>query len=169
MNLSGIHHELTGIQTVQAVVSEFRICLKAPDCLWKSLSLLMFTVRATNTNFYLLLRDNINTNVNWKFYKLCMLHTKHFPKLFYFPHHVLGPMYICLHYVDLYTDKSFRINNKLNKYSFPGHMHRITNSMLVVNVTSPVTELSHMSARFGFVEPERRLVAMVVTPTSTTG
>ncbi|CAH2058175.1 unnamed protein product, partial [Iphiclides podalirius] len=50
-----------------------------------------------------------------------------------------------------------------------GHMRRITNCMLVVNVTSPAGELSRMSARFGFVEKERHLVAMVVTPNSTTG
>ncbi|KAI8423691.1 hypothetical protein MSG28_012726 [Choristoneura fumiferana] len=41
-----------------------------------------------------------------------------------------------------------------------GHMRRITNCMLVVNVTSPVSEAVHMTARFGFVEADRHLVAM---------
>lgn len=48
-------------------------------------------------------------------------------------------------------------------------MHRITNCMLIVNVTSPVTELPHMIARFGFIEADRHLVAMVVATNSTTG
>lgn len=52
---------------------------------------------------------------------------------------------------------------------FPGHMRRITNCMLVVNVTSPMAQFSHSSARFGFVEHDRHLVAMIVTPNSTTG
>ncbi|KAL4716758.1 hypothetical protein ACJJTC_001914, partial [Scirpophaga incertulas] len=50
-----------------------------------------------------------------------------------------------------------------------GHMRRITNCMLVVNVTSPMADFSQTTARFGFVEVDRHLVAMVVTPNSTTG
>ncbi|CAB3225976.1 unnamed protein product [Arctia plantaginis] len=50
-----------------------------------------------------------------------------------------------------------------------GHMHRITNCMLIVNVTSPMVEFPHMTARFGFIEADRHLVAMVVTVNSTTG
>lgn len=48
-------------------------------------------------------------------------------------------------------------------------MRRITNCMLVVNVTSPMLEVSQTTARFGFIEADRHLVAMVVTPNSTTG
>lgn len=48
-------------------------------------------------------------------------------------------------------------------------MRRITNCMLVVNVTSPLPQFSQSTARFGFVEADRHLVAMIVTPNSTTG
>lgn len=41
--------------------------------------------------------------------------------------------------------------------------------MLSVNVTSPVTQFAHVNARFGFVEADRHLVALVVTPNTTTG
>ncbi|XP_068624199.1 uncharacterized protein Apoltp [Battus philenor] len=61
------------------------------------------------------------------------------------------------------------LEQKVIKIYVDGHMRRITNCMLVINVTSPVGELSRMSARFGFVEKDRHLVAMVVTPNSTTG
>ncbi|XP_045507000.1 apolipophorins [Colias croceus] len=50
-----------------------------------------------------------------------------------------------------------------------GHMRRITNCMLVVNITSPIPQFAHTTARFGFIEADRHLVAMVVTTNSTTG
>ncbi|XP_022117827.2 uncharacterized protein LOC110995124 [Pieris rapae] len=50
-----------------------------------------------------------------------------------------------------------------------GHMRRITNCMLVVNVTSPLPQFSQTTARLGFIEADRHLVAMVVTTNSTTG
>ncbi|XP_013168741.1 PREDICTED: uncharacterized protein LOC106118616 [Papilio xuthus] len=61
------------------------------------------------------------------------------------------------------------LEEKVVKIYVDGHMRRITNCMLVVNVTSPASEMSRMAARFGFVERDRHLVAMVVTPNSTTG
>ncbi|KAG6459272.1 hypothetical protein O3G_MSEX011302, partial [Manduca sexta] len=61
------------------------------------------------------------------------------------------------------------LEDKILKIYVNGHMRRITNSMLVVNVTSPTTTSPQMTARFGFVEADRHLVAMVVTPNSTTG
>ncbi|GBP16854.1 Apolipophorins [Eumeta japonica] len=61
------------------------------------------------------------------------------------------------------------LEEKVLKIYVDGHMRRITNCMLVINVTSPVTEFAHMSARFGFIEADRHLVAMVVTPNTTTG
>ncbi|XP_041972420.1 uncharacterized protein LOC121728328 [Aricia agestis] len=50
-----------------------------------------------------------------------------------------------------------------------GHMRRITNCMLTVNISSPLPQLAETTARFGFVEADRHLVAMVVTPSTTTG
>lgn len=61
------------------------------------------------------------------------------------------------------------LEEKVFKIYVNGHMRRITNCMLVVNVTSPMIEFPQMTARFGFVEAERHLVAMVVTTNSTTG
>ncbi|CAH0598289.1 unnamed protein product [Chrysodeixis includens] len=61
------------------------------------------------------------------------------------------------------------LEEKVLKIYVNGHMRRITNSMLVVNVTSPMIEFPQMTARFGFVEADRHLVAMVVTQNSTTG
>ncbi|KAM3962221.1 LOW QUALITY PROTEIN: apolipoprotein lipid transfer particle [Aphomia sociella] len=61
------------------------------------------------------------------------------------------------------------LEEKVHKIYVDGRMRRITNCMLVVNVTSPITDVSQMTARFGFVEADRHLVAMVVTPNSTTG
>ncbi|CAH1641791.1 unnamed protein product [Spodoptera littoralis] len=61
------------------------------------------------------------------------------------------------------------LEEKVLKIYVNGHMRRITNCMLVVNVTSPMVEFPQMTARFGFVEADRHLVAMVVTTNSTTG
>ncbi|CAH0714994.1 unnamed protein product, partial [Brenthis ino] len=61
------------------------------------------------------------------------------------------------------------LEEKVVKIYVNGHMRRITNCMLVVNVTSPLAQFSHSSARFGFVEHDRHLVAMIVTPNTTTG
>ncbi|XP_013138334.1 PREDICTED: uncharacterized protein LOC106103192 [Papilio polytes] len=61
------------------------------------------------------------------------------------------------------------LEEKVVKIYVDGHMRRITNCMLVVNVSSPASEQSRMTARFGFVERDRHLVALVVTPNSTTG
>ncbi|XP_049881187.1 uncharacterized protein LOC126377497 [Pectinophora gossypiella] len=61
------------------------------------------------------------------------------------------------------------LEQKVLKIYVNGHMRRITNCMLVVNVTSPMTDMSQTTARFGFIEADRHLVAMVVTPNSTTG
>ncbi|XP_075986269.1 apolipoprotein lipid transfer particle [Anticarsia gemmatalis] len=61
------------------------------------------------------------------------------------------------------------LEEKVFKIYVNGHMRRITNCMLVVNVTSPMIEFPQMTARFGFVETDRHLVAMVVTANSTTG
>ncbi|XP_028158784.1 uncharacterized protein LOC114351683 isoform X6 [Ostrinia furnacalis] len=61
------------------------------------------------------------------------------------------------------------LEEKVVKIYVNGHMRRITNCMLVVNVTSPITELPQTTARFGFIEADRHLVAMVVTPNTTTG
>ncbi|KAI5644619.1 lipoprotein amino terminal region domain-containing protein [Phthorimaea operculella] len=55
------------------------------------------------------------------------------------------------------------------RFRFTGYMRRITNCMLVVNVTSPMTELAPTTFRIGFVEMDRHLVAMLVSPNSTTG
>ncbi|CAH2241543.1 jg25523 [Pararge aegeria aegeria] len=61
------------------------------------------------------------------------------------------------------------LEEKVIKIYVNGHMRRITNCMLVVNVTSPIPQFSHTTARFGFVEADRHLVAMIVTPNTTTG
>ncbi|CAG9568621.1 unnamed protein product [Danaus chrysippus] len=61
------------------------------------------------------------------------------------------------------------LEEKVVKIYVNGHMRRITNCMLVVNVTSPIPQFSQTTARFGFVETDRHLVAMIVTPNSTTG
>ncbi|XP_047539341.1 uncharacterized protein LOC125072709 [Vanessa atalanta] len=61
------------------------------------------------------------------------------------------------------------LEEKVVKIYVNGHMRRITNCMLVVNVTSPLPQFSQSSARFGFVETDRHLVAMIMTPNSTTG
>nr|XP_034825791.1 apolipophorins [Maniola hyperantus] len=61
------------------------------------------------------------------------------------------------------------LEKKVMKIYVDGHMRRITNCMLVVNVTSPIPQFSQTTARFGFVEHDRHLVAMIVTPNSTTG
>ncbi|XP_072946200.1 uncharacterized protein Apoltp [Epargyreus clarus] len=61
------------------------------------------------------------------------------------------------------------LEEKVLKIIVDGHMRRITNCMLAVNVSSPLTALPHATARFGFVEQDRHLVAMVITPNSTTG
>ncbi|RVE52154.1 hypothetical protein evm_003227, partial [Chilo suppressalis] len=61
------------------------------------------------------------------------------------------------------------MEDKVVKIYVNGHMKRITNCMLIVNVTSPMTDFSQTTARFGFIEADRHLVAMVVTPNTTTG
>ncbi|XP_052751003.1 uncharacterized protein LOC113509342 [Galleria mellonella] len=61
------------------------------------------------------------------------------------------------------------LEEKVLKIYVDGHMRRITNCMLIVNVTSPITDEPQMTARIGFIEIDRHLVAMVVTPNSTTG
>ncbi|XP_063394239.1 uncharacterized protein LOC134679271 [Cydia fagiglandana] len=63
------------------------------------------------------------------------------------------------------------LEEKKRKIFVNGHMRRITNCMLVVNVTEPAAaDASHiLTARFGFVEADRHLVAMVVTANTTTG
>ncbi|XP_045454917.1 apolipophorins [Melitaea cinxia] len=61
------------------------------------------------------------------------------------------------------------LEEKVIEINVNGHMRRITNCMLAVNVTSPLPQFSQSTARFGFVEADRHLVAMIVTPNSTTG
>ncbi|XP_028030625.1 uncharacterized protein LOC114243361 [Bombyx mandarina] len=73
------------------------------------------------------------------------------------------------HKRDIHGITYLDLEEKVLKIYVNGHMRRITNCMLVVNVTSPTTELSQTTARFGFVEADRHLVAIVVTPNSTTG
>ncbi|VVC87834.1 unnamed protein product [Leptidea sinapis] len=59
------------------------------------------------------------------------------------------------------------LEGSLVRIDVNGHMRRITNCMLIVNVTRDATIRS--TARFGFVEADRHLVAIVITPNSTTG
>ncbi|KAG7296620.1 hypothetical protein JYU34_020436 [Plutella xylostella] len=61
------------------------------------------------------------------------------------------------------------LEDKVLKIYVNGHMRRITNCMLVMNVTHPITQFSHMSARLGLVEADRHLVAVVLTQASATG
>ncbi|CAK1547731.1 unnamed protein product [Leptosia nina] len=61
------------------------------------------------------------------------------------------------------------LEGKLVEVHVNGHMRRLTNCMLVVNITSPLPQFLHTTARIGFIEADRHLVAMVVTTNSTTG
>ncbi|XP_053620364.1 uncharacterized protein Apoltp [Plodia interpunctella] len=62
-----------------------------------------------------------------------------------------------------------KLEDKVLKIYVDGYMRRITNCMLVVNVTRPESDVKPTTARFGFVERDRHLVAMLATPNSTTG
>nr|XP_049706191.1 uncharacterized protein LOC110382727 isoform X1 [Helicoverpa armigera]XP_049706192.1 uncharacterized protein LOC110382727 isoform X2 [Helicoverpa armigera]XP_049706193.1 uncharacterized protein LOC110382727 isoform X3 [Helicoverpa armigera]XP_049706194.1 uncharacterized protein LOC110382727 isoform X4 [Helicoverpa armigera]XP_049706195.1 uncharacterized protein LOC110382727 isoform X5 [Helicoverpa armigera] len=73
------------------------------------------------------------------------------------------------HKRDIHGITYLDLEEKVLKIYVNGHMRRITNCMLVVNVTSPMVEFPQMTARFGFIEADRHLVAMVVTTNSTTG
>ncbi|XP_026316021.1 uncharacterized protein LOC113227343 [Hyposmocoma kahamanoa] len=74
------------------------------------------------------------------------------------------------HKRDLYGVTLLQLEKKIVNIYVTGHMRRITNCMLTVNVTSPMAlDLGQTTARFGFVESDRHLVAMVVTPNSVTG
>ncbi|XP_060807756.1 uncharacterized protein LOC106135284 [Amyelois transitella] len=62
-----------------------------------------------------------------------------------------------------------KLEEKVLKIYVDGYMRRITNCMLVVNVTRPESDVKPTTARFGFIERDRHLVAMLSTPNSTTG
>ncbi|XP_077295548.1 apolipoprotein lipid transfer particle [Arctopsyche grandis] len=61
------------------------------------------------------------------------------------------------------------LEEKIYTISVEGHTRRFTNSMFTINVTSPIPSYSLMVARFGFIDTDRHLVALIETPNITIG
>ncbi|XP_045482614.1 uncharacterized protein LOC123686485 [Harmonia axyridis] len=53
--------------------------------------------------------------------------------------------------------------------SAEGRLKRLTNSMLTVNITTPIEKYSTITGKFGFIEDQRYLVAMVTYPSKIMG
>ncbi|KYB29704.1 hypothetical protein TcasGA2_TC031518 [Tribolium castaneum] len=61
------------------------------------------------------------------------------------------------------------LDHKKFTASFEGNLRKLTNSMVVCNITTPIEKYKNMMGRFGFSEERRHLVAQVTYPSGLMG